>query len=312
MTDMKAVRIHTYGGPEVLQYEEAPRPAVQDGELLVRVQACGINPVDWKVREGYMKDVWPAQFPLILGCDVAGTVEHVGANVTEFAAGDAVYALVPSGGYAEYAAFPAAIAARKPETLDFVQTASLPVAALTAWQALFDHAHLEAGQSVLVHAASGGVGHLAVQFAKNKGAHVVATASARNHAFVRSLGADEILDYNTTKFEDVVHNMDVVFDTMGGDTQERSWGVLKPGGILVSIVSPDTEMQAKAHNRRGLNMHAEANAAQLAEIATLIDAGKVKPHVERTFPLAEARAAQEMSEKGHVRGKIVLRVSNES
>ncbi len=312
MTDMKAVRIHAYGGPEVLQYEEAPRPAPQDGEILVRVQACGINPVDWKVREGYMKDVWPAQFPLILGCDVAGTVEQVGANVTEFAAGDAVYALVPSGGYAEYASFPASIAARKPETLDFVQTASLPVAALTAWQALFDHAHLEAGQSVLIHAASGGVGHLAVQFAKNKGAHVVATASARNHDFVRSLGADEVLDYNTTKFEDVVHDMDVVFDTMGGDTQERSWGVLKPGGILVSIVSPDTETQAQAHGRRGVNMHAEPSAVQLAEIASLIDAGKVKPHVERTFPLAEARAAQETSQAGHVRGKIILQVSGQN
>lgn len=312
MTDMKAVCIHAYGGLEVLQYEEAPRPAPQDGEILVRVQACGINPVDWKVREGYMKDVWPAQFPLILGCDVAGAVEQVGANVTEFAAGDAVYALVPSGGYAEYASFPASIAARKPKTLDFVQTASLPVAALTAWQALFDHAHLEAGQSVLIHAASGGVGHLAVQFAKNKGAHVVATASARNHAFVRSLGADEVLDYNTTKFEDVVHDMDVVFDTMGGDTQERSWGVLKPGGILVSIVSPDTETQAQAHGRHGVNMHAEPSAVQLGEIAALIDAGKVKPHVERTFPLAEARAAQETSQAGHVRGKIVLQVSDES
>ncbi len=309
MTDMKAVRIHAYGGPEVLEYEDAPRPAPQQGEILVRVHAAGINPVDWKVREGYLKDVWPAQFPLILGYDVAGTVEEVGANVTEFAIGDAVFSMIRGGGYAEYAAFPVKDAARKPQTLDFVQTASLPVAALTAWQALFDHAHLEDGQSVLIHAASGGVGHLAVQFAKNKGAHVIATASAHNHDFVRSLGADEVIDYNTTQFEDVVHDVDVVLDTIGGDTQERSWGVLKPGGMLVSIVSPDTEKQAQAHNRRGVNMHAEENAAQLAEIAALADAGKVKPSVERVFPLAETREAQEVSQGGHVRGKIVLQVA---
>jgi len=312
MTDMKAVRIHAYGGPEVLKYEEAPRPAPQQGEILVRVHAAGINPVDWKVREGYLKDVRPAQFPLILGYDVAGTVEQVGAHVGDFAPGDAVFALVRGGGYAEYVSFPAENAARKPQTLDFVQTASLPVAALTAWQALFDHAHLEAGQSVLIHAASGGVGHIAVQLAKNKGAHVIATASARNHDFVQSLGADEVVDYNATKFEDVAHDVDVVLDTMGGDTQERSWVVLKPGGILVSIVSPDTEKQAQAHNRRGVIMYAEENAAQLAEIAALIDAGKLKPYVKRVFPLAEARQAQETSEEGHVRGKIVLQVPAES
>lgn len=312
MTTMKAVRIPAYGGPEVLRYEDAPRPTPTQGEILVRIHAAGVNPVDWKVREGYMKDVWPAQFPLTLGSDVAGTVEEVGANVTEFAVGDAVYADLKDGGYAEYAAFPATNAARKPQSLDFVQTASLPVAALTAWQALFDHAHLEAGQSVLVHAASGGVGHIAVQIAKNKGAFVVATASAHNHDFVRSLGADQVIDYNTTQFEDVVHDMDVVLDTMGGDTQERSWSVLKPGGILVSIVGGDTEKQAQAHGRRGVNMFAQDSGAQLAEIAALIDAGKLKPHVERVFPLAEARAAQELSEQGHVRGKIVLQVTDEA
>ncbi len=309
MTDMKAVQIHAYGGPEVLKYEDVPRPAPQAGEILLRIQAAGVNPVDWKVREGYMKDVMPMQFPLILGYDVAGTVEEVGAGVTQFAVGDAVYADIKSGGYAEYVAFPAKEAARKPQTLDFTGTASLPVAALTAWQALFDHAHLEAGQAVLIHAGSGGVGHLAVQLAKNKGAHVIATASSQNHDFVRSLGADEVIDYNTTKFEDVVHDVDVVFDTMGGETQERSWGVLKPGGILVSIVSPDTEQKAKAHGKRGLMMMAQNNTAQLTELAALIDAGKLKPHVERVFPLAEARQAQETSQGGHVRGKIVLQVA---
>lgn len=312
MTDMKAVRVHAYGGLDVLRYEDAPKPAPNEGEILVRIHAAGVNPVDWKVRDGYMKDVWPAQFPLTLGYDVAGTVEEVGAGVSEFAIGDAVYTLIRNGGYAEYAAFPAKDTARKPQTLDFVQTASLPLAALTAWQALFDHAHLEAGQSVLVHAASGGVGHFAVQLAKNKGAQVVATASARNHDFVRSLGADEVIDYNTTQFEDVVHDMDVVLDTMGGETQKRSWNVLKPGGILVSIVSPDTEKQAQAHNKRGVNFHAQPSAVQLGEIAALIDAGKMKPHVERTFPLAEARAAQETSQTGHVRGKIVLQVSGQN
>lgn len=309
MTDMKAVQIHAYGGPEVLKYEDAPRPTAQAGEILVRVHAAGVNPVDWKVREGYLKEMMPVQFPLILGYDVAGTVEAVGAGVTEFAPGDAVYADMKGGGYAEYVAFPATNAARKPQSLDFAGAASLPVAALTAWQALFDHAHLTAGQTVLIHAASGGVGHLAVQLAKNKGAHVIATASARNHDFVRSLGADEVIDYNTIQFEDVAHDVDVVFDTMGGDTQERSWGVLKPGGILVSIVSPDTEQQAQAHGKRGVIFHAQDSGAQLTEIAALIDAGKLKPHVERVFALADVRQAHETSQGGHVRGKVVLQVA---
>ncbi len=309
MTDMKAVRIHAYGGPDVLAYEDAPRPAPKDGEILVRIHAAGVNPVDWKVCEGYMKEVWPAQFPLILGYDVAGTVEAVGANVTEFAIGDAVFSMIRSGGYAEYAAFPATSAARKPQSLDFVGAASLPLAALTAWQALFDHARLAAGQTVLIHAAAGGVGHLAVQIAKDKGAHVIATASARNQDFVRSLGADQVIDYSADKFEDMVHDVDVVLDTMGGDTQERSWGVLRPSGILVSIVSPDTQQQAKAHGKRGLVMLAQDSGAQLAEIAALIDAGKLKPHVERVFALAEARQAQEISQQGHVRGKLVLQVA---
>ncbi len=309
MPDMKAVRIHAYGDPKVLKYEEAPRPTPQDGEILLRVHAAGVNPVDWKIREGYLKDAFPAQFPLVLGFDVAGTVEAVGAGVTEFAPGDAVYADVRSGGYAEYVISPAKVAARKPQALDFVQAASLPVAALTAWQALFDHAHLEVGQTVLIHAASGGVGHLAVQFAKDKGAHVIATASARNHEFVKGLGADELIDYNTTKFETVAHDVDVVLDTIGGDTQERSWGVLKPGGILVSIVDPDTEKHAQAHGRRGVIFHAEDSGAQLAQIAGMADAGKLKPYVERVFPLSEARQAHETSQGGHVRGKLVLQVA---
>lgn len=307
--DMNAVRIHAYGGPEVLTYESAPRPAPQDGELLVRVHAVGINPVDWKMREGYMKDVWPVQFPLTIGFDVAGTVEEVGAGVTEFAPGDAVVAMTMSGGYAEYAVLPASSAARKPQALGFVQAASLPVAALTAWQALFDHAELTAGQTVLIHAAAGGVGHLAVQFAKHKGARVIATASARNQDFVRSLGADEVVDYSADKFEDTARNVDVVLDTMGGDTQERSWGVLKPSGILVSIADESTDKNAQAHGKRGMMMHAGPNAAQLAEIAALVDAGAVKTEIERVLPLAEARQAHEISQAGHVRGKLVLQVA---
>ncbi len=309
MTDMKAVQIHAYGGPEALTYEDAPRPEPQGGEILVRVHAAGVNPVDWKVREGYLKDMMPAQFPLILGYDIAGIVEAVGAGVTEFAAGDAVYADMKGGGYAEYVAFPAEYAARKPQTLDFVQAASLPVAALTAWQALFDHGHLEAGQTVLIHGGAGGVGHLAVQLAKSKGAHVIATASAHNHDFVRNFGADEVIDYTTARFEDHVQGIDMVLDTMGGETQERSWGVLKSGGILVSTVSPDTEQQGQAHGKRGVMMQAQDSGAQLAQIAALVDAGKLKPHVEQVFALADARQAQEASQKGHTRGKIVLQAA---
>lgn len=309
MPEMNAVRIHGYGGPEVLVYETAPRPLPAAGQVLVHIHAAGVNPIDWKVRRGDMQQFRPAQFPLILGYDIAGIVEEVGNDASGLSVGDAVYANIPGGGYAEYAAIPAQAAARKPRSLDFQQSAALPVAALTAWQALFDHAGLSAGQTVLIHAGAGGVGHLAIQFAKNAGARVLATASARNQSFLRDMGADIAIDYTSVKFEDAAHDIDVVFDTIGGDTQERSWGVLKPGGVLVSITSPQTAEAGEAHQRRGIFFPAQPSREELTAIAGLFDAGKMRVDVGKVLPLTQARQAHELSESGHTRGKIVLQTA---
>lgn len=311
MATMKAIRIHEFGGGEVLHYEDAPKPTAGAGQVLVRVHAAGVNPADWKVRDGTFKAMGERPFPLILGFDVAGTVEAVGAGVTNVQAGEAVYADIHGGAYAEYAAFPAELAASKPQTLDFVEAAAVPVAALTAWQALFDHAGLTAGQTVLIHGGSGGVGSFAIPFAKNVGARVITTGSARNHAYLRGLGADEVIDYNTTQFEEVARDVDVVLDTIGGDTEQRSWQTLKRGGVLVSIVQMPDQVQAAEHGVRALVFSAKGNAAQLTEIGRLIDAGKVKVTVETVLPLSEARRAHELSATKHTRGKIVLQVSPE-
>ncbi|HVK03530.1 MAG TPA: NADP-dependent oxidoreductase [Armatimonadaceae bacterium] len=308
---MKAVRIHEFGGPEVLVYEDAPKPVAGPGEALIRVRGAGINPVDWKVREGWTESIWPHQLPLILGWDVAGVIEAVGAGVSNVKPGDEVYAdtnILKDGAYAEYVLVEAKVVALKPKSLSFVEAASLPIAALTAWQALFDAAGLQPGQTVLIHAAAGGVGSLGVQFAKWKGARVIGTASARNHAFLKELGADELIDYTAERFEDSVKDVDVVFDTVGKEVMQRSWQTLKPGGYLVGIVNdPDTE-QAKKYGVRASHIFGLPRADDLTAIAELIDAGTVRPVVSETLPLSEARRAHEESQGGHVRGKIVLEV----
>ena len=306
---MKAIRIHQYGGPEVLAQVEMQRPTPGPNEVLIRVQAAAVNPVDWKMRAGYVKEVFPLTFPATLGWDVSGSVEETGADVTRFKRGDEVYALLEGGGYAEYAVARETVVARKPRTVDHVHAAAVPVVGLTAWQALFEVAQLRAGQKVLIHAAAGGVGNFAVQFAKAKGAYVIGTASSRNQAFLRELGVDNAVDYQKTRFEDVARDVDVVLDTVGGDTQERSFKVLKKGGILVSIVQPPSEELAAKHDVRALFYGAHASSSDLAEIAKLIDNGKVKPVVETVLPLAEARRAHELSESGHARGKIVLKAA---
>ena len=308
--NMKAIRIHQYGGPEVLAQVETQRPTPGPNELLIKVEAASVNPFDWKVRAGYMKQFFPLTFPATLGWDVSGTVEEVGAAVTRFKRGDEVYTrLEAGGGYAEYAVAEETIVARKPTTSDHVQAAAVPTAGLTAWQALFEVAQLSAGQKVLIHGAAGGVGNFAVQFAKAKGAYVIGTASARNHAFLRELGVDKAVDYNKTPFEDVVRDVDVVLDTIGGETQERSFEVLKKGGILVSIVQPPSQELATKYGVRALFYGAHASSSDLAEIAKLIDSDKVKPVVETVLPLAEARQAHELSQSGHARGKIVLKAA---
>jgi NADPH:quinone reductase-like Zn-dependent oxidoreductase len=307
---MKAIRIHNYGGPEVLRYEDTPRPTPGPGELLIKVHAASVNPIDWKIRAGYMKDLMPHKLPFVPGWDAAGVVEAIGSGVAHFRPGNEVYACTNhDGAYAEYAILTETETALKPKSADHIHAAAIPVTALTAWQALFEKAQLSAGQRILIHAAAGGVGSFAVQLAKWKGAHVIGTASGKNLAFLRELGVDEPLDYEKVRFEDVVRGVDVVFDTLGGDTQERSWKVLKKGGILVSIVqSPPAELAAK-YGVRAEFFGAQASGAQLAEIAKLVDSGRVKPVVETVVPLSEVRRAHELSGKGHVRGKIVLKIA---
>ena len=299
---MKAVRIHRYGGTEVLSYEEAPKPEPGPGELLVRVHAAGVNPIDWKIREGHYKLVMRLRLPIVLGWDVSGVVEAVGAGVDGFRKGDEVFArpdIKRGGTYAEYVAIRASDAARKPKSIDHEHAAAVPLAGLTAWQGLFDKAGLRAGQRALVHAAAGGVGHFAVQLAKWKGAFVAGTASGRNEALVRSLGADQVVDYTRERFEDAVASVDVVLDTLGGDTGRRSWKVLKRGGTLVSVLDIAAPLKGALRLKRGRFLLIKPNAAQLGHIAGLI---------ENVFPLAEARRAHELSQSGRVRGKIVLKV----
>src|SRR2546429_1503822 len=314
MENMKAVRVHNYGGPEVLQFEDAPRPTPGSGELLIRVHAASVNPIDWKVRAGYMKDYIPLPLPFIPGWDVSGLVEALGHGVTKFKKGDEGYARPDVtahgyGAYAEYVVVKETETALKPKSIDHVHAAAIPVGAVTAWRALFDTAGLKKDQKVLIHGAAGGVGSFAVQLAKWKGAHVIGTASGANQVFLRELGVDEPIDYEKTRFEDVVHDVDVVLDTLGGETQNRSWKVLKKGGILVSIVAPPSADEAAKHSVRSAFFSAQPSSAQLAEIAKLVDAGKLKSVVETVLPLSDARRAHELNETGHARGKTVLKVA---
>ncbi len=311
MENMKAVRIHQYGGPEVLIFEDAPRPEPGSAEVLIRVHAAGVNPVDWKIRAGYLKDIRPYTLPLILGWDLSGVVEAMGPGVVKFKKGDEVYSRPDSsrnGAYAEYIAVKEAEVAFKPKLIDHVHAGAIPLACLTAWQAIFDTAGLSAGQRILIHAAAGGVGSFAVQLAKWKGAYVIGTASEENQDFLRELGVDEPIDYEETQFEDLVRDVDVVFDTMGGDTQKRSWKVLKKGGFLVSIAAPPSAEEAAKIGVRQAFIWMAPNSAELTEIAGLVDSGKLKAVVETIMPLSDARQAHELIQMGHTRGKIVLRV----
>jgi NADPH:quinone reductase-like Zn-dependent oxidoreductase len=311
---MKAIQIHNYGGPEVLQYEDAPRPEPGKGEVLIRVHAATVNPVDRSVREGRMKDFWPHKFPLILGWDLSGLIEELGSGAARFKIGDEVYSVpdpARNGAYADYIVVRESEVALKPRSLHHVRAATMPLGALTAWQALFDTGQLQQGQRVLIHGGSGGVGHFAVQLAKWKGAYVFATASTKNQDLLRELGANEIIDYTRQRFEDVARNIDIVLDPIGGDTQERSWQVLKKGGFLLSVVQPPPGDKAKALGVRAAFVASQPNGAELAEIADLIDAGHLTPIVNRVLPLSEARRAHELSQTGNIHGKIVLRVKEE-
>lgn len=308
---MKAVRIHEYGGPEVLELEEAPMPKPASDEVLVKVYATSVNPVDWKIREGMRKEKFPADLPLIPGWDVSGVIKNVGENVHQFREGDEVYGRpdpTKDGAYAEYIVVKANQLGRKPKSIDHINAAAVPLAGLTAWQGLFDRGHLQKGQKVLIHAASGGVGTFAVQFAKWKGAHVIGTTSEANISFVRQLGADHVIDYHHDNFEDKVRNVDLVFDTIGGETQKRSIQVLKRGGRLITTLKPEFLVEAKKKHIYLEGYTAQSYPEQLEEIAGLIDQGIIRPIVSMVLSLEDARKAQQISEEGHVRGKIVIKV----
>ena len=311
---MKAVVIHEYGGLEVLKYEDVQRPEPKEDQILVRVIAAGVNPVDGLIRSGMFAKHEKATFPMILGADIAGVVEKTGSKVTKFKAGDPVfaYASLKSGGaYAEYALTTEREAAPKPKVLTYVEAAAVPVVALTAWQALVDTAKLSARQTVLIHGGSGGVGTFAIQIAKARGARVIATASTANQDLLMQLGADVAIGYTKQKFEDVAKDVDVVLDSIGKDTLARSYGVVRKGGFIVSLVARPDRAELDKRGIRGAALSVEPNSDELAEIGKLIDEGKIKVIVSQTFPLSEAIKAQEHVATGHTRGKIVLKVADE-
>ena len=311
---MKAIRLHGRGGPDRLVYEDAPQAHPGPGEVLVRVYATGVIATELEWDETYETTAGDPRALPIPGRDLSGVVEEVGPGVTTLVKGSEVYAMIGYGRDGAEAEFTLALPDElvpKPRTLDFVQAAAVPLTALTAWQAFFEHASLVAGQTVLIHGAAGGVGVFAVQLAHWAGAQVIATASARNRDFLHELGANEVIDYTTTRFEDVVQEVDLVFDTVGGDTLQRSWQVIKPGGVLVSIVSPQPPADvAKGHDARFAWFIVEPNREELIQIGTLIDAGHLRPIIDTVFPLAQARQAYEQGARGHTRGKIVLRVGD--
>lgn len=314
--EMDAIRVHEYGNEDVLRLEQVPRPEPDDDELLVRVRAAGVNPIDWMVREGYVDDALAPSLPYIPGWDFSGVIEAVGAERSAFEVGDEVFGLVrmpdPGNTYAEYATAPVEDVILKPETLSHREAAAVPMVALTAWHALFEEGELQAGERVLIHAAAGGVGHMAVQFANHVGAHVIGTASGRNEEFLKGLGVDEFVDYREQQFEDEVHDVDVVLDAVGGDTLERSISVLKRGGRLVTLPEPPSEdIIEKTRADRDATVHwfsVEPDTTTLSEVRTLLEDGQVQVTVSDVWPLSEARAAQRESQRGHVRGKLVLEI----
>jgi NADPH:quinone reductase-like Zn-dependent oxidoreductase len=309
---VKAIRIEAFGGPEVLKWVEVPVPEPGDGELLVKVQAAGVNPVDYKIRRGGYPAVKEDKLPYTLGRDVAGIVEKVGRGVVGLSIGHAVYGMpgIERGGYAEYAILKQSETARKPVSLEAIDAGAVPLASLTAWQGIFEHGGLKSGQTVLIHGGSGGVGHFAIQFAKAKGARVLTTVSSRHVDFARRLGADEVIDYKKERFEDRAHEVDVIFDLIGGQTQDRSWAVLRKGGTLVSTVREPSQDKARELDARAVRYTARESGAELTEIAGLIDAGRVRSYVAEIYPLREAARAQSRLEAGDVEGKIVLKVDS--
>jgi len=309
---VRAVRIHGYGGPEVLTLEEIPRPRRVGEAILVKVCAAAINPVDWKLRAGKIVGYLDYVLPLTLGWDFSGIIEEAGEGESDFKIGDLVYGLRnigSDGSYAEYILTKPSEIASKPASLSHVQAAVVPLAALTAWQALFEVGRLNAGQTALIHAGAGGVGTFAVQLAKWKGARVIATASARNAKFLRELGADEVIDYTVTKFEKACSEVDLVLDSVGADTVTRSWQVLKQDGILISITMIPSAREAQRYGVRAEFVFVHPDRRQLSALGNLLNSGKIRPIIERVYSLQEIPMAHEQVQLGHVRGKLAVQIA---
>jgi NADPH:quinone reductase-like Zn-dependent oxidoreductase len=308
---MKAVRFHEYGDASVLRVEDVPKPEPGPDEVLIRTAAAGVNPIDWKVRAGMMRAMRPYRLPLIPGWDVAGIVEQAGP-LARFHPGDAVFGRTDAmrdGTYAEFVCARSQEIARAPASLPLIHAAAVPLAALTAWMCLFDKLDLRAGEHVLIHAASGGVGGFAVQLAHLAGLRVTATCSGANAAYVRSLGADQVIDHTAEDFAQRLSGLDAVLDAVGGEVLARSYGVLRRGGRLVSIADSPDEARAASLGITAQRAALGVNGARCADLAALIDAGKLKVEIAREFPLEQAREAHELSETRRVRGKIILRMA---
>ena len=308
---MKAVQIHEYGDADVLRYEDTPDPVLNDDDVLIRVIGSSVNPVDWKIRAGHMSDLLPYPMPFIPGWDVSGVVEAVGTSVSAFKVNDSVYSrpdIARPGTYAEFVAVRTSEVARKPDTISHIEAGTLPLAGITAWEAMVTLGEVSQGQRVLIHAASGGVGSLAVQIAKARGAYVLGTASEANRGLVESLGADEFIDYRSQRFQDVAKNIDVVFDTIGGTTQDDSWATMNPNGMLVAITQTPSEDVARQHGVRSAFLFVQPNASALNELCALVECGHVRPIIGAEFALSDIKAAHALSESGRARGKIALYV----
>src|SRR3954469_3074309 len=309
---MRAVVAHEYGAPDVLKLEQVPRPEPSEDEALVRVIASSVNPADPLTLSGKYAKEFGTHLPLIPGYDIAGVVEKTGANVSKLKVGDAVYGYPTfGGGWADYITVKEWEVAVKPKSLNLVEAAAVPMGALTAWQALVDVAKLQPGQTILIHGGSGGVGSFAVQIAKARGARVIATASTTNQDLLKQLGADVAVDYTKTKFEDVAKDVDAVLDPVGKETLARSYGVVKKGGILMSLVARPDPAELQKHGIRGTGIASHADADDLTEIAHLIDAGKIKPIVTKVLPLTDAVKAQQQAATHHTRGKVAVRIADE-
>ena len=309
---MKAMVVHEYGGPEVLKLEEVPRPKPKENEALVRVIASGVNPVDALIVSGKYAKEFGTHVPLTPGYDIAGVVEQTGAKITKFKIGDPIYGFVLwGGGFAEYAVATEGEAAIKPKSLSYSEAASLPLVVLTAWQALIDAGKLSSGQTVLIHGGSGGVGTMAIQIAKARGVRVIATASTTNQDLLKELGADVAVDYTKEKFEDVAKDVDVVLDTVGKDTLTRSYGVVKKGGFIATLVARLDQAELDKRGIRGASISVKPDANELEQITKLIEAKKIKPVVSQELPLAEATRALQQAATHHTRGKIVLKIADE-